>query len=86
MEKPDPTPGVSAELEKYEQEQYEDWLQVGIAAGWVSDVGCATHHGLPMRDWEEALVDNGDDPCFVVMRVWMDGMQHVTMADVIDDE
>ena len=82
----DPTPGISAELAKYEKEQFEDWLQVGVVAGWISDTGCAMHHGLPMRDWEEYEIDQGNDPCMVVVRVWMDGMQHVTLEDVMGDE
>lgn len=59
-----------------DDEAYADWLEAGIAAGWVSSDGCMTHNAIPLRDWEEALMDDGSDPCIIVLRVWKDGYEH----------
>lgn len=49
---------------------FEEWLQHGIAAGWVSGPACAMHDGVPSTPAEDALLDDGDDPCMVVLRLW----------------
>jgi len=82
---PDTTP-PSEELDVYEQEQFEDWLKVGIEAKWISVPDCTTHNGFPMRDWEEDQFEQGYDPCIVATRIWRDGYQHLTMADFKDVE
>jgi hypothetical protein len=35
-------------------EDFFAWLQRGIVAGWVSDVVCQTHDGVPLMPEEEA--------------------------------
>lgn len=76
----------SDDMTVYEQEQFVDWLEVGMAAGWISTPDCQTHQGVPLRDWEEYQFEQGSDPCVVVSRIWLDGYQHLTMADVLEDE
>ncbi len=65
---------IDAELtEMVEQEMFAEWVEVGVAAGWISMPDCGTHQSIPLREWEEAEVDEGGDPCIIVARVWMDG-------------
>lgn len=54
-------------------DEFYEWLRQGIAAGWVSDVVCDTHEGLPQTDDEADQWDEGLDPCIHGIRVWIDG-------------
>lgn len=62
---------------EYEIQQFLDWVDAGIDAGWVSPAGCMTHNALPLREWEEESIEDGNDPCILVMRVWKDGYEHL---------
>lgn len=71
---PPPTPKVKStsrapgpDLEN----DYSDWVEHGIAKGWITVPDCI-HHGatdpLPLTAEEEA--DDLDDPCLVAARFW----------------
>jgi hypothetical protein len=47
-----------------------DWLDIGINAGWISNVVCATHDGIPDTPEEQAEWDEGGDPCQPIVRIW----------------
>ncbi len=49
---------------------FDEWLAVGIRAGWVSEPCCSMHDGVPMAPVEEFEVDEGYDPCLPVVRLW----------------
>lgn len=49
---------------------FGDWLTYGIERGWVSDIVCDTHDGIPLTDEEEDQWEEGGDPCAPVVRVW----------------
>ena len=49
---------------------FDEWIKVGMEAGWVSDVTCGTHDGIPNTDEEDAEWEAGHDPCQGIMRVW----------------
>ena len=67
-------------------EDFIEWLSVGIENGWISQPKCLTHEGVPMRDWEEfQTYEQDEDPCLLASRVWVDGYQDVTMADFDND-
>jgi hypothetical protein len=58
-------------MDNLEWNERADWIQFGIAKGWVSDTYCNTHDGgqeywteEEMLEWEE-----GNDPCQTVIRV-----------------
>ena len=53
-----------------EELDFQDWLAKGVKAGWVSDVVCETHDGLPMTDEEQNQWEEGFDPCLPAVRVW----------------
>lgn len=53
------------------EEQFWDWLKIGMDNGWVSRPFCNTHDGgmeyateSEIEQWEE-----GNDPCQTVLRV-----------------
>lgn len=60
---------------------YLAWLEFGIKAGWIAKPVCETHENVPLRDWEEAEIEEGADPCILVARVWMDGYEGLTLED-----
>lgn len=53
------------------EEEFFEWLQVGMNNGWVSKPYCNTHDGgyEYFTDWEKEQWDEGGDPCQTVIRV-----------------
>ena len=51
---------------------FEDWLQTGIAEGWITEPFCHTHDGPPMTEAEVLAWDNDDDPCLYAVRLVSD--------------
>jgi hypothetical protein len=49
-----------------------DWIAYGVARGWVIEA-CATHDGIPSTPEEDALWEDGLDPCQHVLRLRPDG-------------
>jgi hypothetical protein len=49
---------------------YDQWLEIGLRAGWVSPPVCASHDGLPTSITEDAEYIDGSDPCMFVMRAY----------------
>jgi hypothetical protein len=49
---------------------FDEWLEIGMKAGWVSPPVCETHDGTPMSITEEAEYLDGSDPCIFVMRTY----------------
>jgi hypothetical protein len=45
------------------------WLQMGYANGWVGPAVCSTHDGVPMSASEENEFDDGE-PCIHVLRLY----------------
>jgi hypothetical protein len=61
--------GVRAGLVRGDALTFAEWLALGITNGWVSDVTCVQHNGLPMTD--EEMSENEDwDICLPGLRVW----------------
>lgn len=49
---------------------FDDWLQVGIDKGWVTEPFCYTHDGDPyMTEEEEKEWEDGGDPCAPVIKL-----------------
>lgn len=46
-----------------------DWLNYGIANGWISAPFCYTHDQAPMTEAEAEEFDEGWDPCITALRV-----------------
>lgn len=55
---------------EYDEQQFLDWWEAGIKAGWVSDGVCMTHNSVPMTAEEEAEFEDGYDPCIGIIRIW----------------
>ena len=51
------------------EEQFWDWLKVGMDNGWVSPPFCNTHDGGPLTDEESQEWEDGGDPCMFCVRV-----------------
>ena len=50
--------------------EFGEWLQIGIDKGWVSDPFCYTHDGDPyMTEEEEREWEEGGDPCAPVIKI-----------------
>jgi len=52
---------------------FGDWLDMGIAAGWILYPTCSTHDWTPMKQEEMAEFDAGFDPCIPVIRMIEEG-------------
>lgn len=58
------------ELSKMTYEEFMDALHYGYKAGWISDIKCSTHDGLPATREEEMEWEEGYDPCQPAIRFW----------------
>ena len=47
-----------------------EWIEYGIAQGWVTEPTCYNHDQLPVTVEEAADMEEGGDPCINVMRLW----------------
>jgi hypothetical protein len=53
-----------------DQPEFLIWFNNGVDRGWITDMFCATHDGVPTlteeekKDWEE-----GGDPCQFCVRI-----------------
>jgi hypothetical protein len=52
-------------------EDFYDWVQFGVDKGWIASPKCYTHDGMDTTPEEDAELDEGNDPCMVVVRVWV---------------
>jgi hypothetical protein len=53
-----------------EEKEYIEWLDLGIAKGWISEPFCYTHDGDPyMTEEEEQQWEEGGDPCSPVLKL-----------------
>ena len=48
---------------------FDAWLEIGVAAGFVVAQFCAMHDGLPLIGDEIDAFENGEDPCITALRV-----------------
>ena len=63
----------------------EEWINYGIEQKFISEPDCERHKGFPMTAEEEAEIDEGGDPCFVVMRLF-DSVEQFDKAKKHTDE
>ena len=50
-------------------DNFEQWLEVGYANGWVGAPICSTHDGIPTSASEDAEFEEGD-PCVHILRLY----------------
>lgn len=51
-------------------DEFQIWFNNGVERGWITDVFCATHDGIPPLNDEEAQEwEDGGDPCQFVVRI-----------------
>lgn len=48
---------------------YDDWVEFGIANNYCSEPFCATHDNWPLHPSEEDELEQGYDPCHVMIRL-----------------
>ena len=47
-----------------------EWFEYGASKGWVSPPSCYHHDMLPTTEEEDAAMEEGDDPCINILRLW----------------
>lgn len=52
------------------EQDFHEWLQIGIDNKWISPINCFTHEWLPLTPEEEQEFEDGYDPCIPAIRVW----------------
>lgn len=60
---------------------YEDWLKVGLLQGWVGPSMCVPHDGVPTSAEEDEAYDEGDDPCYHILRLYEDAAQKAAVEE-----
>ena len=48
---------------------FQEWLEMGIKLGYCSQPVCNTHDGLPSTEEEDAMWEEGLDPCVPAVRL-----------------
>jgi hypothetical protein len=52
---------------------FDEWLKIGLDAGFCGPVVCETHDGFPMSDEDWAIADvDGEPPCMHMIRLYSD--------------
>lgn len=50
---------------------FDDWLAVGRANKWISEIYCDAHSGPPLSETELAEIDDTEEyPCVACVRVY----------------
>jgi hypothetical protein len=50
--------------------EFHIWFNNGVERGWITDVFCATHDGVPnLSEEEEKEWEDGGDPCAFCVRI-----------------
>lgn len=59
---------------------FDDWLDIGIAKGWVGAPVCGTHDGTPTSAQEDAEFEESD-PCIHILRLYYDAEHKAAVED-----
>ena len=51
-------------------DEFWAWVAEGVNQGWIDEPVCDTHDLYRRTEEEQALWDEGEDPCIKVIRVW----------------
>lgn len=54
---------------------YDEWIKIGVKAGWCTAPVCYTHDGLPMTDAEAEEMYEDMDVCIHIVRMCEDKAQ-----------
>lgn len=57
-------------MEDFQEIDFSEWFMIGFNAGWITDIVCNTHEGLPLKEYEMEAFNNGESLCVPIMRVW----------------
>ncbi len=60
---------------------FDEWCEFGIVQGWVSPFVCEIHDGVPMSLSEEIAMQDGNESCIWVMRMYADGDEKAAVED-----
>ena len=47
------------------------WIEIGQQSGYCSEGQCGIHEGPPVTESENELMEQGEDPCIPIMRIWV---------------
>lgn len=57
-------------MDKNEEKEYFEWLNLGITRKWISEPFCYTHDGDPyMSITDQQELEDGGDPCSPVLKL-----------------
>ncbi len=59
--------------------EFDEWLAIGMSKSWIGPPVCYMHDGLPTSEDEDNMMDNGEDPCFHILRLYEDEMHRLTI-------
>jgi hypothetical protein len=55
---------------------YNEWIKIGLDAGWCGPAVCYTHDGLPTSQQEEWNADeDGEYSCIHIIRLYENALQ-----------
>lgn len=67
---------------KLDPDDYIGWLRHGLGMGWISPPACYSHDGIGFTQAEEIAMDEGDDMCVWLIRVYEDDIVREELESV----
>ena len=58
----------------FTMQDFEAWLKHGIEMGWCGPAICYAHDGMPMSEPEETFLQEGNDICIHIIRLYEDAI------------
>ena len=57
-------------IEEKDLDEFHIWYDNGVSRGWITEIFCATHDGVPsLTEEEEKEWEDGGDPCQFCVRI-----------------
>jgi hypothetical protein len=57
-------------FKKKKEMTQEEWLLLGIANKWCTDVVCYSHDMIELTEEEDDAMNEGFDDCLPIVRLW----------------
>jgi len=60
-------------------QDFEAWIKHGFEMGWCGPAICYTHDGIPISEPEQAEMDEGNDSCIHIIRLYEDPIHKIAV-------
>ena len=58
-----------------------EWIKIGYDNGWCGPEVCYTHDDIPLSPIEEEMLNEGDDVCLYILRLYPDQITKINIEE-----